>query len=136
MRITMTIAGLALAVTSQTAFAATERFRCGRAGTSPTTVEIDRDAKTVVISEDGNAKIDRVGVCASFARILDDAAAAAAPRCSVAFDKTIVGADYISTAGPLNFVIAIALNTQAMTLTSYARIGDGPLTETVPCRPL
>jgi hypothetical protein len=125
------------------ASAATVRYDCHQPGKTPTYLDIDFVAKTMLVAEAaGSTGTDfkRQPVCAAFVQIIrggtgDQADSYIKPaRCTVAFSATAAVADYISMTPPNDFAMTIAFDASASTMTTIVRISTThTLVGTLPC---
>lgn len=114
------VAALSMA---HSADAATEKFVCQK-GTEPaTTVELDRDGRTLFLTEGGSAKLDRQPVCAAIAKMIGDIAKDVQPRCTVVYGTGVIVADYVYLEGADAFNVMVALDSGKLMLSTIARIG-------------
>lgn len=126
--------------------AATARYDCHQPGKTPTYLDIDFDAKTMMVAEAaGSTGTDfkRQPVCSAFVQIIRGGTGSQADsylngaRCTVAFSGTSAIADYVSMTQPNDFAMTIAFDSAASTMTTIVRISTThTLVATLPCRRL
>jgi hypothetical protein len=114
--------------------AAAERFDCREWNSVATIVEIDRTGKIFSLTEVGKKNFESEPVCSLLARMAGGLATGSSVRCTIAFGKDVIAADYVGTKGSVSFTMAIALGMKDLRMTAIGRIGTtSGFTRTVPC---